>query len=49
MWIYEEQRAQVSDSYHHLQVEGIVDMERQWDTWRKEADETTAQLAKHYK
>ena len=28
MWkISEEQRAQISDSYHHLQVEGIIDME----------------------
>ena len=43
MWkISEEQRAQISDSYHHLQVEAIVDMERQRDAWRKEADEMAA-------
>ena len=38
--ISEEQRVQISDSYHQLQVEGIVNRERQWDTWRKEVDET---------
>ena len=49
MWkISEEQRAQISNSYQHLQVEAIVDMERQRDAWRKEADETIAQLTKHY-
>ena len=33
MWkISKEQRAQISDSYNHLQVEAIVDMERQRDT-----------------
>ena len=42
-----EQRAQISDSYHHLQVEGIVDTERQGDAWRKEADKTAAHLTKH--
>ena len=33
MWkISKEQRAQIFDSYNHLQVEAIVDMERQRDT-----------------
>ena len=33
MWkISEEQRATISESYHQLQVEAIVDMERQRDT-----------------
>ena len=46
--ISEEQMAQIFDSYHHLQVEGIVDMERHWDAWRKEVDESIARLTKHY-
>ena len=47
MWkISKKQRAQISDSYHHLQVEAIIDMERQWDAWRKESDDTVAQLSK---
>ena len=46
--ISEEQRAQISDSYHQLQVEGIVDRERQQYSWRKEVDEMIAQLTKYY-
>ena len=38
--ITKEQRAQLSDSYHELQVEGIVTRERLWDVWRKEVEET---------
>ena len=49
MWkISKEQRALISDSYHKLQVEDIVDRERQQDAWRKEVDETIVQLTKHY-
>ena len=49
MWkISKEQRAQISDSHNHLQVEAIIDMEQQRDAWRKESDETAAQLLKNY-
>ena len=48
MWkISKEQRAQISDSYHHLQVEAIVNMEQQRDAWRKQSDKTTPQLLKN--
>ena len=46
--ISEEQRAQISDSYHHLQVEAIVDAERQPDSWIKESDERAAMVGKNY-
>ena len=50
MWkISEEQRVALSDSYNHLQVEGIVNMERQRDAWIKASDERAAQLTKRYK
>ena len=49
MWkISEEQRAALSDSYNHLQVEAIVDMEQQWDAWIKESVERAAQVTKNY-
>ena len=49
MWkISEEQRVQISDSYNHLQVEAVLDMERQRDAWRKESDEMATQLLKNY-
>ena len=48
MWkISEEQRATISESYHQLQVEAIVDMERQRDAWIIESDERAAQLTKN--
>ena len=48
MWkISEEQRAALSDSYNHLQVEAIIDMERQRDAWIIESDERAAQLTKN--
>ena len=33
---------------HQLQVEGIINKERQRDAWRKEVEETLTQLTKHY-
>mgnify|MGYP000173227332 CR=1 FL=1 len=50
MWkISEEQRATLSDSYNHLQVEALVDIERQRDILMKESDERAAQLSRSYK
>ena len=49
MWrISEEQRETISASYNHLQVEAIVDVERERDAWIKELDERASQLTKRY-
>mgnify|MGYP000715813222 CR=1 FL=1 len=49
MWkISEEQRANMSASYNHLQVEALVDIERQRDILMQEGDERVAQLTKRY-
>ena len=49
MWkISEEQRTNLSDSYNHLQVEALVNIERQRDVLMKESDERAAQLTKRY-
>ena len=44
----EEQRARLFDSYNHLQVEALVDIERQRDILMKEADGRAAQLSRSY-
>ena len=36
----------LSDSYNHLQVEALVDMERKRDVLIKESDERVAQITK---
>ena len=46
--IAEEQKAQLSDSYKELQEEAIITRERLGGKWKKEVDETIAQLTKHY-
>ena len=46
--ITEEEKAKLADSYHECQEEGIVTRERLRAEWRKEVEETTTQLTKHY-
>ena len=46
--IVEEQKEQLSESYHKLQEEGIITRERLRSEWAKEVEEATAQLTKHY-
>ena len=45
--IVNEQKDQLTDSYHALQEEGIVMRERLWAEWTKEVEEATGQLTKH--
>ena len=44
----EEQRARLFDSYNHLQVEALVDIERQRDILMKEVDDRAAKLIHSY-
>ena len=44
----EEQRTRLSDSYNHLQVEALVDIERQRDILMKESDDRGAKLNRNY-
>ena len=46
--IVNEQKDQLTDSYHALQEEGIVLRERLREEWTKEVEEATGQLTKHY-
>ena len=46
--IVNEQKDQLTDSYHALQEEGIVLRERLRAEWTKEVEEATGQLTKHY-
>ena len=49
MWKHaEEQKAILSDSDNRLQVESILDIERQQDLLMKEADDKAAQLSRSY-
>ena len=44
----EEKRARLSDSYNHVQVETLVDIERQGDILMKESDDRAAKLSRNY-
>ena len=46
--IVEEQKLQLTDSYHALQEEGILTRERLRADWKKEVEEIIAQLTQHY-
>ena len=46
--ITEDERTKLVDSYHELQEESIVTRERLRAEWRKEVEDTTTQLTKHY-
>ena len=46
--IVNEQKAELTDSYHALQQEKIVLREKLWVEWTKEVEEATEQLTKHY-
>ena len=46
--IVNEQKDELTDSYHTLQEEGIVKRERLRAEWTKEVEEAIGQLTKHY-
>ena len=43
-----EQKARLSNSYNHLQVEALVDIEQKRDILMKEVDDMAAQLSRSY-
>ena len=43
-----EQKARLSNSYNHLQVEAFMDIERQWDILMKEENDRATQLSHSY-
>ena len=45
--IVNEQKAELTDSYHALQQEKIVLREKLWVEWTKEVEEATEHLTKH--
>ena len=46
--IVDEQKEKLLESYNKLQEESIVTKERLRADWKKEIEETIAQLTKHY-
>ena len=49
MWKHtEEQKAILSDSYHHLAVESTLELKRQRDMFLKEIEDTFAKLSRQY-
>ena len=49
MWKHaEEQKALLSDSYHYLAIESTLELERKWDMFLKEIEDTSAKLDRNY-